>query len=150
MMLIEGGFHRGRGDLYTLSDPHILDTFPHLRTDFSLLQLSSKLIHLLSKVLVKDREVFPLFSLTKNTLKAFSTEGNNLAIYSCYLLKLLLFEGLLPLQPEALDSTLDEDEKLTYLTLATAKNFASLKKLIITARLEKGIEEYVRCAVGGT
>ena len=142
MMYIEGNLCRGRSDMYTLSDAHILDAFPNLRTDFSLLQLSSKLINTLSKTLVKDRAVQPLFLFTKNTLKAFSKEGNNEAIYYCYLLKLLLFEGLLPTNPDEMEKKFSDNEKIDYLNLATAKSFESVEKIVVTKELQEAIDNY--------
>ncbi|MCH9620962.1 MAG: DNA repair protein RecO [Chlamydiia bacterium] len=147
MMLIEGNLRRGRGDLYTLSEPYILDAFANLRKDFDLLQLCAKLMNTLSRTLVKERSVAPLFLLTKNTLKAFSIESNNKAIYLCFLLKLLLFEGLLPLHPERVSKDLTEDEKLALLTLATAKNFSELDDIEITPSLEEAIEDYLLATV---
>lgn len=142
MMYIEGNLHRDRSDMYTLTDAHILDAFANLRTDFTLLQLSAKLINTLSKTLVKDRAVYPLFLLTKNTLKTFSKEGNNEAIYYCYLLKLLLFEGLLPVNPDEMETNFSDDEKMDYLSLATAKSFESIEKIVVTKQLQEAIENY--------
>ncbi len=142
MMHIEATFRRGRGDMYTLSQPHIIDTFPNLRKDFNLLQQGAKMMGILSKTLVPERAVPALFILTKNTLKSLSTKSNNSAIYLCFLLKLLLFEGLLPLNPEDMKSTFDHAEKDLYLTIATAKNFECLKGLSITEAFKTTIEEY--------
>lgn len=143
MMLIEANFRRSHGELYTLNDVHILDAFPNIRTDFDLLQLSAKLLNTLSKTLVKERSVPALFLLTKNTLKAFSKEANNQSIYLCYLLKLLLFEGLLPLNPDDMEQAFNDLEKMSYLTLATAKNFESIADVFISKRLYESIENYI-------
>lgn len=142
MMHIEGTLKRGRGDMYTLTDPHIIDTFPNLRKDFDLLQQATKIINILSKTLVPERAVPALFVLTKNTLKFLSKENNNNAIYLCFLLKLLLFEGLLPLNPEHMNNAFDNIEKDLYLTIATTKNFESLKELAITESFKKSIEDF--------
>jgi DNA repair protein RecO len=142
MMHIEGTLKRGRGDMYTLTEPHIINTFPNLRTDFDLLQLATQLVNTLSRTLVPERAVPALFVLTKNTLKALSKENNDKAIYLCFLLKLLLFEGLLPLNPEDMESSFDDVEKDLYLTIATAKNFESLKELAVTETFKKSVEEY--------
>lgn len=143
MMHIEGAVKKGRGDLYTLMEPHILDAFPNLRQDFDLLQLATKTTTALQKTLVPGREVAALFILTKNTLKAFSTTSNNNAIYLCFLLKLLLFEGLLPLNPEDMNKDFTHEEKDLYLSLATAKSFESLKTLETTIPLKTSVEEYI-------
>jgi DNA repair protein RecO len=143
MMLIEGNFRRGRGDLYTLSEPFILDAYPNLRTDFEIMQLCAQLMNTLSRTLVKDRPTPPLFLLTKNTLKAFSPKVSNKAIYLCFLLKLLLFEGLLPFNPEMVSKDLDDDEKLALLSLATTKKFKDLEAISITPSLEEAIESYL-------
>lgn len=144
MMLIEGSLRSGKSDMYTLNEPHILNTFPNIRKDFELLQLSMKLINTLSKTLVKERSVPPLFTLTKNTLLALIKTEDAKAIYLCYHLKLLLFEGLLPINPTDINTNLSETEKINYLTLATAKKFAELKNLSITPFLEEVIDTYVK------
>ena len=147
MMHIEGVFKRGRGDLYTMTEPHILNTFPDLRKDFDLLKLSSQMTNTLSTTLVPGRAVPALFVLTKNTLKNLSPKSNNKAIYLCFLLKLLLFEGLLPLNPEDMNSAFSEIEKDHYLTLATAKNFDMIQDLSITKTLKESIETYTLGAI---
>lgn len=143
MLLIEGCFKRGRSDLYTLMEPHILDPYVNLRQDFDLLQLCAKMMNTLSRTLVKDRKVDPLFILTKNTLKAFSKEANNKAIYLCFLLKLLMFEGLLPSDPHRVCETLNVDEKLSLLSLATARSFKEVEDISITPELSEAIENYL-------
>jgi DNA repair protein RecO len=148
MMLIEGVLKRGRGDFYTLTEPHILNAFANLRQDFTLLQTSAKLMNTISKILVKDKPTPALFILTKNTLKAFSKDFCPKPLYHCFILKVLLFEGLLPLNPLEMNKDLSDDEGLSYLSLATAKSFESLKTLSITPFLEKVIDEYVTFTLG--
>ncbi|MCH9811654.1 DNA repair protein RecO [bacterium] len=144
MMHIEGSVKKGRGDLFTLTEPHIINAYPNLREDFGRLQLANKIITSLQKTLVPARAVPALFILTKNTLKALTKESNEKALYSCFLLKLLLFEGLLPLHPEDMNKEFSEEEKDHYLTLATAKNFESLLELKMTASLVHTIENYTQ------
>ncbi len=143
MMLIEGSLKGGKSEVYSLKEPHILNSFPNLRNDFDLLQLSIKMISTLSKTLVKQKPVPAIFTLTKNTLCAFSSIKDAKAIYLCFYLKLLLFEGLLPLNPEDMDKDLSEGEKTDYLDLATVKKFADLKDKNISVYLEKVIENYL-------
>ena len=142
MMHIEGSVKKGRGDLYTLLEPHILNAYPNLREDFDRLQLATKMISSLQRTLVPGRAVPALFVLAKNTLKALTKESNASALYCCFLLKLLLFEGLLPLAPEDMNKDFSNLEKDLYLTLATAKNFDALLDLKTTESLEHTIEEY--------
>jgi DNA repair protein RecO len=142
MMLIEGTLSGGKSEIYTLKEPYILNSFPNLRKDFDLLQLALKLINTLSKTLVKERATPPLFTLTKNTLGAFTSMEDAKAIYFCFHLKLLLFEGLLPLNPEDIDKNLSEKEKTDYFHLATVKKFADLKGTSISPSLEQAMENY--------
>ncbi len=143
MMLIEGVFKKSKSDLYKLTKLYILDTFSNLRKDFTLLQLAAKLMNILSKTLVKDKVTLPLFILTKNTLKAFSKDSCPKPLYHCFILKLLLFEGLLPTNALEMNKNLSEEEVSNYLTLATAKTFDSIKMIPITPFFEEVMEEYV-------
>ena len=142
MMLIEGTLIKGKNDIHSLKDHYILNPFPNLREDFDILQIAGKMINILSLILVKGRAVLPLFILTKNTLKALSKGNNIKAIYLCYLTKLLLFEGLLPMNYEKIEPHLSEDDQSTYLELATSKKISLLNELSISPVLEKAIENY--------
>lgn len=148
MMVIQATVKKGKGDLYSISERHIIDTFSNLREDFSLLQISMKMMNLLSQTLVKDRAIKPIYLLTKNTLKAFTKNSNQNAIYVCFILKLLLFEGLLPLDSDCVSKEFSEEEKEMYLTIATAKKFADLNELSITPQFSEVIENYLTCAIG--
>ena len=125
---------KGRSDLHTLQDAHLLDPLSILKQDFTLLSTAGEIAQELIRSQLPSKRGGELYPLTLAYLKKLPLSPATLL--ASFRLKLLLWEGLLsPSEP-----TLQTDESL-FQTLAFAKTFGEMTQLSVPESLHTKIKK---------